>query len=197
MDPSGTGWNAIAEDFPKDITVLKTNTSVVLENGQKADISNGMYLHHLLFFDVTKQYPAMVSCYDMEISRFGMSLLIAGSEDIGGGIFTTADGKFNSGYYIGLNDQIAMLGDIVNLSNDTRYVYTKADIEYVEGRLPGMLETSVQMLNVGQCEGSVGIFSPPEDEKKFTINGTAMDITTDGYLITSRKSSSFCVIAGI
>jgi hypothetical protein len=190
MDPSGTGWTSLAMDFPKDITILKTSTSVVLEDGKKADISSGLFLHHLLFFDVGKQYPSMAGCYDMPVRRFPLSLFMAGSEDIGEGIFTTADGKFNSGYYVGQKDSIMMAGDVVNLRNETRYVYTKADIEYVEGKPPGMMEASIQMLNVGECDGSLGIFNPPENQKKFSINGTAIDIVSDGYVITSRKNCS-------
>jgi hypothetical protein len=187
MDPSGTGWNSIAGDFPKDITVLKTSTSIVLEDGTKADISNGLYLHHLLYFDPLKPSPDMVSCEEYPTRRFPMSLFMAGSEDIGGSIFTTDNAKLNSGYYIAPLDPIVMMGDVVNLNNETRLVYTKADIDYIPGKVPGMLDASVQMLNVGQCDGSFGIFNAPEGAKKFTVNGTAMEFLSNGYLITSRK----------
>jgi hypothetical protein len=187
MDPAGTGWNSIAADFPKDITVLKTNTSLVLEDGTRADISNGLYLHHLLFFNPVKPYPPMVGCDGRPLHRFPVSLFMAGSEDIPGGVFTTGDGKFNSGYYIGKADPIVMMGDVVNLKNETRYVYAKSDIEYLPGKVAGMMDASIQMLNVGQCDGSFGVFNAPEGLQKFTLNGTAMDVMTDGYLITSRK----------
>jgi hypothetical protein len=188
MDPSGTGWNSLAGDFPKDITVLKTSTAIVFEDGTKADISNGLYLHHLLYFDPFKQSADMVTCEDTPTRRFPMSLFMAGSEDIGGSVFTTDDGSLNSGYYISPVDPIMMMGDVVNLSNDTRVVYTKADIDYVPGKVPGMMDVSVQMLNVGQCDGfSLGGFNAPEGQTKFTINGTAMEFMSNGYLITSRK----------
>ena len=194
LDPSGTGWTSLAMDFPKDITILRTNTSAVLENGQKADISNGLFLHHLLLFDGGKQYPSMAGCSDMLVRQWPFSLFGAGSEDIGGAFFTTPDGKFNSGYYIGPNDPIVIEGDIVNLGNETRYVYTKADIEYIEGKVPGMMETSIHLLNVGECDGFRTIFQPPEDQKKFSLNGTDIDIVSDGYVITSRKNSPMALL---
>jgi hypothetical protein len=185
MDPSGTGWNILATDFPKDVTLLRANASIVLEDGTKADITNGFYLHHLLFFDMFKQYPAMVKCEDGEVRRFPMSMFMAGSEDIGGGKFTTNDGKLNSGYYIDNPDTISILGDVVNLYNDTRQIFAKADIEYIPGKVPGMMDTSIHMVNVGQCEGELGIFTASEEMKKFSLNGTAMEVAHDGYVITS------------
>jgi hypothetical protein len=192
MDPAGTGWNSMAGDFPKDITVLSTNLSLVFEDGKKADISNGLYLHHLLFFNGLKQYPTMIGCEGLESRRYPFSLFMAGSEDVGGGVFTTSDGKLNSGYYIGPTDPIMMMGDVVNLTNDTRVVYTKTDIEYIPGKVPGVMDASIQMVNVGECEGGSGIFSAPADLKKFTLNGTAMQVENNGYLITSSKWLQSC-----
>lgn len=186
MDRAGTSWNSITNDFPRDITVLKTNTTIVFEDGSRADLDKGMYLHHLLFFDITKKPDAMTGCEGMANYRFPMSLFMAGSQDIGSGIFTTADGSLNSGYYIGPNDAVAMLGDAVNLRNETRHVYAKADIEYIPGRVPNMMDASIQMTNVGVCNGVGGSFNLPPDMKTFTLNGTAMDVLDDGYLITSR-----------
>jgi len=186
MDPAGTGWVAPVLQFPKDITVLRTNASIVMKDGSKATITDDLYLHHLLFFDNQKPVAEFLGCDGSNIIPYPMSLFMAGSEDIGGGVFTTPDGRLNSGYYIGKEDTIVMAGDVVNLSNITQHVYAATEIEYIEGEVPGMMEASILMTNVGQCDGEIGAFQAPEGETKFSVNGTAMDVLQDGYIITSK-----------
>ena len=137
MDPAGTGWVAPTSGIPKDITVLRTNASVLMKTGAKATLSDGLYLHHLLFFDSQKEVAEFLGCDGSNIMPYPMSLFMAGSEDVGGGVFTTADGGLNSGYYIAKEDTLIMTGDVVNLSNFTKHVYASAEIEYIEGRAPG------------------------------------------------------------
>jgi hypothetical protein len=104
MDPAGTGWVAPTSGFPQDITVLRTNASIIFKNGTKATISDDLYLHHFLFFDGQKNVPEFLGCSGSNIVPYPLSLFMAGSEDIGGGVFTTPDGRLNSGYYIGKDD---------------------------------------------------------------------------------------------
>jgi hypothetical protein len=186
MDPAGTGWVAPTSGIPKDITVLRTNASIILKNGAKATIADDVYLHHLLFFDRQKPIAEVLGCDGSNVSPYPLSLFMAGSEDVGGGIFTTPDGTLNSGYYIGKQDDLIMTGDVVNLANVTQHVYAAAEIEYVEGRAPDLMEASILMTNVGQCDGDMGIFQAPEGQTKFTVNGTDMDVLNDGYIITSK-----------
>jgi hypothetical protein len=186
MDPAGSAWVAPASQFPKDITVLRTNASIVLKSGEKASVSDNLYLHHLLFFDSQKPIPEFLGCYGSNITPYPLSLFMAGSEDVGGGDFTTSDGRLNSGYYIGPEETIIMTGDVVNLSNNTQHVYAAAEIEYIEGRVPNMMDASILMTNIGQCDGDIGIFEAPEGQTKFSVNGTDMDVLRDGYIITSK-----------
>jgi hypothetical protein len=157
-----------------------------MKTGVKATILDDIYLHHLLFFDSQKEEPEFLGCDGSNILPYPLSLFMAGSEDVGGGVFTTSDGSFNSGYYIGKEDMLIMTGDVVNLSNFTKHVYASAEIEYIEGRVPGMLDASILMTNVGQCDGDMGIFQAPEGETRFSVNGTDMDVLNDGYIITSK-----------
>jgi len=118
---------------------------------------------------------------------YPFSLFMAGSEDIGGGVFTSPDGRLNSGYYISKDDTLIMAGDVVNMANTTQHVYAAAEIEYLEGRPPDLMDASILMTNVGQCEGDVlGAFQAPEGETKFKVNGTDMDMLHDGYIITAK-----------
>jgi hypothetical protein len=69
-----------------------------------------------------------------------------------------------------------MTADVVNLSNKTRQIYAAAEIEYIEGKVPGMMDAAILMTNVGQCDGDLGIFQAPEGQTKFFVNGTEMDV---------------------
>jgi hypothetical protein len=190
MDPAGTAWNYLAaSDFPRDITLLATITKVVFEDDTLADIAQGVYNHHLTFADMNKLPPVIVSCNRNATKApdaYPISTFMGGSNDKGGALYTTADGKLNSGYYIGKDDKILILGDLVNYKNVAQDVYTLSEIEYVEGRGSNVMEASVQVLDVGFCEGASGIIEPPKGQTKFQVIGKEMTITKDGYWLTSK-----------
>src|ERR1700753_769350 len=102
MDPSGTAWvYRIDADFPKDITILSGAIYPVYEDGTLADMSNGLYQHHLTYVDLSRPASPIVSCENRgSMGALPVTLLIAGAADNAGALYTTMDGKFNSGYYI-------------------------------------------------------------------------------------------------
>jgi hypothetical protein len=189
MDPAGTGWSFMAEDFPKDITILRANSTILYEDGTRAEIKNGLYDHHLIFVDRKKSQPSMAPCEGRATIKMPMSIFIGGSEDMSNSMYTTPDGKFNSGYYIGKEDPIMMSGDVVNYTNETKIVYTKSDVEYVQGRSPGQLEVSTQVLSIGACDSLQGVplIHAPNGQKKFTISGKGNTVAQDGYILSTRK----------
>ena len=170
--------------FPKDITVLRTNASIVMKGGSSLHWSD--LHHHLLFFDNQKPVPEFLGCDGSNIIPYPMSLFMAGSEDIGGGVFTTADGRLNSGYYIGKKRHHSHVWRCGEPLERHSACLTTTEIEYIEGEVPGMMEASILMTNVGQCDGEIEAFLAPEGETKFSVNGTAMDVLQDGYIITSK-----------
>jgi len=56
MDPNGFSTMRILsnDSFCQDCTVLAGKLDVIFENGTKADISGGVYLHHVITIDLTK-----------------------------------------------------------------------------------------------------------------------------------------------
>jgi hypothetical protein len=78
-----------------------------------------------------------------------------------------------------------MLSDIVNYRNTTQKVYVTTELEYSPGTVEGNLETSVQVVSIGMCEGQNFAFTPPPGQKKFKISGKEMVMAKNGYLITS------------
>src|ERR1700712_3470440 len=141
MDPLGTAWNYLADGFPRDITILKSNTTVIYADGSKADVTNGIYSHHTYMSNIDKTIPVWFTCgsrNSMFTSLLPGSLFVGGSEDRYGGYFTTPDGSFNSGYYIGQKDKLVLNGDLVNSSDESKTVYTLNEIEYIPGKVRGM-----------------------------------------------------------
>jgi hypothetical protein len=51
MDPGSTQWFNRVTGLPGDATVLMTNTTITLENGEPATVGAGIYNHHTVFFD--------------------------------------------------------------------------------------------------------------------------------------------------
>jgi hypothetical protein len=82
MDPNGfTTMRILSDDtMCKNCTVLAGRMDVVFENGTRADVSRGVYLHHVLTIDLdkkTKNYTANPSCSNLastSVARTGTGL---------------------------------------------------------------------------------------------------------------------------
>jgi hypothetical protein len=184
MDPGGSAWSYLAEDLPRDITVLQSNCTVVYKDGTEIDVNTGLYNHHLLVIDISKSSPTLATCPSGSgVQPPGMSMLGGSSEDKGGAFFSTKDGMFDSGYYIGKNDRIMMNGDIVNYTNEEKEVYALIDIQYLESKPPGFMEAVTQLWSVGQCDGMIGFVRPPPGQKQFAIKSRSMKVVEDGYFL--------------
>lgn len=48
-------------------------------------------------------------------------------------MFTSADGKYNSGFHVRTADRFMLWADLVNYNNATKDIYITFDIEYVDG----------------------------------------------------------------
>ena len=191
MDPGGTAWTYLAGDLPRDITILSANASVVYKDETVIDKNNGLYNHHLLIIDTSKGAPTIAVCPSGRgVQPPGMSMISGSSEDKGGAFFSTKDGQFNSGYYLGKTDRIVMSGDIVNYTNDTREVYSLLDLQYIEGKPTDYMEAVTQLWSVGQCDGQTGFIHPAPGVKKFSIKSKPMNVTQPGHFLAFSKCSS-------
>jgi hypothetical protein len=189
MDPAGTGFNYLAADFPRDITMLSSFIKLVFDDNTSADANQGVYNHHLAIADLNKVAPAMVECNRKAIGKEDQAassfMNAAEAKGQGTSFFTTSDGKFNGGYYIGKDHAILISGDVVNYKNQAQNVYIHSELEYVEGSVPNLMEVSMQVLSIGQCEGSTGVIEAPKGQNKFKIEGKDMTATKNGYWMTS------------
>jgi hypothetical protein len=155
MDPNGTPFSLMANSgYCTDCTVLAAQVDIVFENGTRADIVNGVYLHHLvagMMGNTTGKGSG--SWIDMCPKRKGAKqsglagLLggLGGSLNVGGGFvggavdqfidyFTSADGKINSGYFIPKNNRMFLSGEVINYLPFPQNVYVRLDLEYLPGK---------------------------------------------------------------
>lgn len=94
-----------------------------------ATIDNNVYNHHVQLFDVGKSADQTVKCGKMEASDVKSGFKIPGAY-IGGNasdgapsLFTTPDGTFNSGYYLGEKSKTIMSAELVNYGREAKDVY--------------------------------------------------------------------------
>jgi hypothetical protein len=84
MDPDGFAFGKKLEGgLPTDVTVLAAQVNVVFENGTRADISNGVYLHHVISSITGKTQDMWLPfCPGSGSGAFDISKLLPGGLDI-------------------------------------------------------------------------------------------------------------------
>jgi hypothetical protein len=187
--------NVAAQDFPKDVTILDAITSVYDDQMKEIDFNKGLYNHHNVFFDLGGSFPVPLSCgsgwFDMSNYKMPVNIFMGGAADTTSNHYTSKDGKFNSGYYLGKNSDVLQMIDIVNYNNKTVNVFTISEIEYVPGKPEGLLPANAVSIALGMCDGSAGmkLMEPmfkgqtADGKKKFEIAGKDVIIARDGYFL--------------
>jgi hypothetical protein len=189
MDPAGTAFfKTLDKDFPRNITVLTSEMRFVMEDGSPADLTKGVYQHHAQLIDTSKKAFNAFECVNGQgdWTTPAMSIFMGGgtnSKD--GSWFTTQGGALNSGFYIGPKDKIVMQLDIVNYNKFPQKIYLVGDMEFVEGKPKDLLDTSIQLANVGKCTGQGLYVEVPKGKQQFTLSGKEMRITRDGSIISA------------
>jgi len=138
-----------------DCTVLAAQIDIVFENGTRADIANGFYLHHMTSVTTSnstgKDSSSWVDFYPKSnkagsqpglISLLGSLDLggLAGGGFVGGAVdefvdyFTTIDGKVNSGYFIAANSRAFVSYEVINYLREPQTFYIRLDLEWLPGK---------------------------------------------------------------
>ncbi|KAF2670691.1 hypothetical protein BT63DRAFT_439670 [Microthyrium microscopicum] len=186
MDPGGTSFMNKITDFPKDISLLDAVVKLVYEDGSPAAVANGIYNHHVAFLNTAKLPPAMAACPG-QAAKLGVpvSVFVATGEDGNSYNYTPDLPGFNSGYYIGPNDGIAVLAEIVNYTNETKKVYASVDYNYVSGK--PKYDVSSVTLSVTQCNSNANVgIKPEKGQMVFGMASKNMTVQMDGYIFAVR-----------
>jgi hypothetical protein len=198
MDPQGHLISMMPTDgICKDCTILVGKADITLEDGTRADIKDGLYLHHILAFDTTKRAPDFVSLCPKPKS--GKSSIFGGLGGLlpamklpplflGGAVneytvwYTTPDGKEDSGYYISKNGgKIWIQSEVVTYKKTAEQVYMTLDLEYLPGKVGR--DALFTLLLVTGC-ANVGYHS---NEPLNNLTSGEFPIQADGKLINVRE----------
>jgi Stress up-regulated Nod 19 len=193
LDPSGTGINVLAAGFPLDSLIVLAKTDIQYANDTIADVSTGVYNHHLGFFDLSKPQTTPYVCGSAAetVNKKGytipMSLFLGNAEEMGNTSYSTPDGSFNSGYYLGKKARVMITSELVNYNDQPREIFIVSDIHYVPGMPTGALDTSANIISVTQCDDFANPFlQPPGGKKLFSFTSKPITMTQSGYIIGSR-----------
>jgi hypothetical protein len=149
------------------------------EDGTSANVRNGVYNHHVIVVNTNK--PSTVR-QRTDVPAVSMSeFFVAVNEKSGIGytdLYTTPDGKFNSGYYVGPNDKISMSVEMMNCRTHRQTVYVAAEAEYILGTVPGFLDITafVPSACIKLSVPVVAITSKP------------WSVPTDGYVVSVTEN---------
>jgi hypothetical protein len=97
--------------------------------------------------------------------------------------FTSMDGTYNSGFFMGPNDKILNQVDLVNYNADTKNIYLNYEIEYVDGHVGS--DSAAVLMSVTGCEekkikldkGGVATTASP----KFPVTKNGMIVAASEY----------------
>lgn len=159
----------------------------VFNDGTLADMSNGIYNHHLIMMKPGRKDPSIAVCGNGISPTPGFSAFTGSSEDQAGAFYTALDGSYDSGYYLLNEDYLLIWGEVVNYSNETKDVYVKMDFEFVDGNPHGYAQAAGQLWSVGQCEGDSLTLKPPAGEERFSFKSDNLTVTEDGKFLGFRK----------
>ncbi|KAF2664332.1 hypothetical protein BT63DRAFT_465202 [Microthyrium microscopicum] len=197
LDKDGTSYaHALGADFPHNVTIIDTNTYITNSAGAKLSMESGnVFNHHHLFFDAAHTPNPFLGCGpDAKPlkSIYPKSNFMASATGDIQMRYTSTDGKFNGGFYIGANDSLSFMGDFINYNKEALDMYTVSEIEYVPGKIEGMHTGSSQLLTMDMCgRGLRGATeAAPKDGKMFTKTGDALTILRDGWFVHSRGTLS-------
>jgi len=116
-------------------TLLSAHYRLVHPNGEEATPKEGIYIHHMISFLSPKTSQNPIGGGSVAGGIGGGAYFIDRGEDSGqtDTIFTSPDGKFNSGYQINGNPSITVSYDLVNYKDTPKQLHLELEYEYVEG----------------------------------------------------------------
>jgi hypothetical protein len=117
--------------------------------------------------------------------------LAQGDDSIGGAtsLYTSADGKSDSGYLIGFEQTLLQQVDLVNYNSGAKQIYIAYEFEYMEGQ--AKTDAMGLLMSVSGCSmnpaapGSVAIKLDPNGIA--TTNSPTFPILTDTKIVSARK----------
>jgi hypothetical protein len=137
MDPKGQGgFLRIGDGMCSKCTLLSAHYRLVHPNGSEATPEEGVYIHHMTSFLSPKTSNSPIGGGLGALGGIGGgAYFIDRGEDSGqtDTVFTSMDGKFDSGYHVNGSPSITVSYDFVNYESTPRQLHLELEYEYVDG----------------------------------------------------------------
>ncbi|KAF2665461.1 hypothetical protein BT63DRAFT_417021 [Microthyrium microscopicum] len=216
MDEYGMLANYVERNIEKPCvrcTLLGMTAGLEYENGKNANIDTGLWLHHMVMFNVGDDRQD-ATCHQREISvphvfigetpRNSERFFLSGNERTP--VMFTEWGVGDAGYNIKTSDKLAVIIDIMNDTPRDVVTWLTIQWDFIDGH-PYDYEIKPIWLDARQCGTSE--VNPPAGQKKFTIDykwksdvagqivgtiehlhdgGTNMTVSIDGRLACDSES---------
>jgi hypothetical protein len=182
-----------AKSLCTNCTVLSGRTGLEFEDGSPADPAHGVYIHHILSFDISRTgvLTALPCDFDtFNLTETPINPITPGAQFLGQGedngdaavLFTTRDGSYESGFQIGKNDKFLLQSDLVHYNEEDKKIFVTFDFEYVEGHVG--VDAAPNLLSVVGCK----LLEPKIDAAGPAVtNSKNFPILVDGTIIGISK----------
>ena len=186
MDPNGIAIRTNVTGFCSSCTVLYAKGDTHFLNSSRASMASQIYQHHIVLLDQTKRTLPWYLCDEKrDLGSSTSAGFIVSGVDEAANYFTTPDGRFKSGYYIGEEQKMfRMQAELINYRDTNTTLYITTEIEYVDGNLPGYSDTSVSLLSVTGCKSPD--FRVPNGQTQYNASSPSVHIPQDGYIINAK-----------
>lgn len=189
MDPTGISIKKMLTGVCTGCTVLSATSWLTFQNGSRASAAEGVYTHHLFTAAVGKKaYPTLMCTNGAKGKGEGaVAAFMASGEDKPPFLFMDKNDQ-KSGYKIGSMTPTIVIAEIVNYNPDKQSVYLTADMEFIEGAMPGMQDTSISLLSVTGCAKDQE-YKPPPGVRQHSKKSENFVVPTDGTMLNARQYS--------
>jgi len=100
-------------------------------------------------------------------------------------IFMSRKDGFKSAFLTYDDDLFGLQAEIVNSNPTNRTVFLNMELEYLDNRPDGYLDTSTVVVSATGCD--VPDYRAPLTEKKFTFTSKDIAISQNGFIVNARK----------
>jgi hypothetical protein len=174
--------------FPTGITILQTQSLLTEANSTPITPSQGIYNHHVAWINADKPPVRLLSCGNgtSPSSNMPISIFSGSGEESGDGVYNTMDNNtlLDVGYWIAPKSNVVLEMELVNYSEEPKFVFQVVDIHYIE-RQPAY-DASIETLNVLRCDSEALGVTPEKGKKNFALQSKEMVFNEDGYILNMR-----------
>lgn len=161
-------------------TVLSGQIKIFHPDGKMANVTNGIYVHHILTNGVSSQ-PSFVRSGMMGFAS-GMGAGFVGAGDDNGNrpwVYAPKDASFDSGFHLSPTTRFSAQIVLVNYNKEPKTVCVAYDLEYLPGHVGKKVKSSLI--------SSAGLQGPRTDKNR-AVNTTssAMAFTEPGYIVLAK-----------